>query len=541
MCADEPTSGLDSFTAVTVMESIKRLTNAVRNTTVICSIHQPRTDVFNLFDYVLILSKGGYPIYCGAISKLIPYFQNLGYECPITANPADYFVDLSSVDIEDGNNKMESIQRVNNLIDSFSKHSANEPWVPILSNYESTLVVYHPSWFVQVWLLYSRLFLNNFLRNPVLFFGSLGQALILGLVVMAIFWQLDESTTSIESRGGLMYICISMESYILMIISIERYCREVKVFDRELQDQFYHSSSYFVAHLMTTLPQLFCQSILYTVPIYFGCNLRHGFQHYIIFFIVNFLLSLVINGLAWKAVSLNRVFSVASLIGNMSFTFISLTAGFLVNFDTIPVYIGWVRYISFLSYAYRILMSNEFAGRTFSTCSDPSCDIQGDDILNSYGIFPHNSKGTWAPLIAIGLAYNLIALLALKYLLFPPNGAMAVEFLEIEDELLIQQNIVKDQSKHGNNQLHFPISETDPTPEQPNDAPSALSIQSDEGTSIQIKSVSLNVRQANFLNFPSENNRKHSSFKPILHNINAMIPSGKLCAIMGGSGSGNKF
>jgi hypothetical protein len=49
------------------------------------------------------------------------------------------------------------------------------------------------------------------------------------VVVMAIFWQLDETQAGIESRNGLLYIVVGVEYYILMIILLERYIGEIKV------------------------------------------------------------------------------------------------------------------------------------------------------------------------------------------------------------------------------------------------------------------------------------------------------------------------
>ena len=45
---DEPTSGLDSFMAESIVKLIRRLAKA--NRTVLCTIHQPASEVFSLFD-----------------------------------------------------------------------------------------------------------------------------------------------------------------------------------------------------------------------------------------------------------------------------------------------------------------------------------------------------------------------------------------------------------------------------------------------------------------------------------------------------------
>ena len=55
---DEPTLGLDSFTANKLMKTLLGI--AHKNRTVICTVHQPRSDIFQLFDSVLLLSKGNH-------------------------------------------------------------------------------------------------------------------------------------------------------------------------------------------------------------------------------------------------------------------------------------------------------------------------------------------------------------------------------------------------------------------------------------------------------------------------------------------------
>lgn len=98
LCADEPTSGLDAFTAGTVAQCLKALCSGQRQASVVCSIHQPRADIFRMFDFTLLLSKGGTPVHCGETVAMIEYFKQLNHPCPMDSNPADFFVDIFSVD-----------------------------------------------------------------------------------------------------------------------------------------------------------------------------------------------------------------------------------------------------------------------------------------------------------------------------------------------------------------------------------------------------------------------------------------------------------
>lgn len=56
MFCDEPTSGLDSFMALNVVQVLK--TMAHNGKTVVCTIHQPSSELYALFDKILLLSEG---------------------------------------------------------------------------------------------------------------------------------------------------------------------------------------------------------------------------------------------------------------------------------------------------------------------------------------------------------------------------------------------------------------------------------------------------------------------------------------------------
>lgn len=85
---DEPTSGLDSFTAHNLVRTLSRL--AKGNRLVLISLHQPRSDIFRLFDLVLLMTSGT-PIYLGAAQHMVQYFTSIGHPCPRYSNPADFY------------------------------------------------------------------------------------------------------------------------------------------------------------------------------------------------------------------------------------------------------------------------------------------------------------------------------------------------------------------------------------------------------------------------------------------------------------------
>ncbi|CDW71880.1 abc transporter family protein [Stylonychia lemnae] len=89
---DEPTSGLDSSTALQIIQLLKRETQ--RGMTVICTIHQPSSAIYNLFNRILALSDG-YTVFNGQASEIQQYFQNIGVKFPKFTNPADFLIRLA--------------------------------------------------------------------------------------------------------------------------------------------------------------------------------------------------------------------------------------------------------------------------------------------------------------------------------------------------------------------------------------------------------------------------------------------------------------
>eukprot|EP01135_Chromosphaera_perkinsii_P004491 Nk52_evm15s284 gene=Nk52_evmTU15s284 len=91
---DEPTSGLDSASSQSVISYLDKVASQGR--TIVTVIHQPRYEIFELFNNVLLLAKGGRSVYEGAATGLTAYMQSIGFTCPDDTNPADFFMDAIS-------------------------------------------------------------------------------------------------------------------------------------------------------------------------------------------------------------------------------------------------------------------------------------------------------------------------------------------------------------------------------------------------------------------------------------------------------------
>lgn len=90
----QPTSGLESSTALALIESLRSIVTA-RNVTIITTLHQPQTKIYQLLDRVVLISNTQI-LFNGERSSVLGAFEAFGFTCPDNYNPADYLIDVIS-------------------------------------------------------------------------------------------------------------------------------------------------------------------------------------------------------------------------------------------------------------------------------------------------------------------------------------------------------------------------------------------------------------------------------------------------------------
>ncbi|MGM0497939.1 MAG: ATP-binding cassette domain-containing protein [Bacteroidota bacterium] len=91
LLVDEPTSGLSSSDSMNIINLLREQT--LKGKLVIANVHQPSSGIYKLFDQLIVLDKGGYPVYTGDPLEGLVYFKTIGQqvdaqnkECPVCGN-----------------------------------------------------------------------------------------------------------------------------------------------------------------------------------------------------------------------------------------------------------------------------------------------------------------------------------------------------------------------------------------------------------------------------------------------------------------------
>lgn len=197
---DEPTSGLDSQSAWAIVTFMKSLANAGQ--AILCTIHQPSATLFEEFDRLLLLKKGGITVYFGDIGKnsstLVDYFERHGArKCLQHENPAEYILEAigagatASTDSDWGEiwKNSEECKRVTEDIEAMHQELAGIAATEDSSELKGQFAA---PYFVQLWEVFKRT-LTYFWRSPDYVLSKIALQVVGGLFIGFTFWKVDHS------------------------------------------------------------------------------------------------------------------------------------------------------------------------------------------------------------------------------------------------------------------------------------------------------------------------------------------------------------
>ncbi|KAL3423811.1 ABC transporter [Phlyctema vagabunda] len=413
---DEPTSGLDAFTASSIMEVLQGLAQEGR--TLVLTIHQARSDIFKHFGNVLLLARGGSPVYAGNGGGMLAHFDTLGYPCPTTTNPADFALDLITIDLQHASREEASRNKVRDLIMSWSSKDFLAALHPTTISTPAELgsLVRKPSSFFQAYpILVHRAFIN-FRRQPPLLIARIMQVLGLGIILTLFFAPLKYNYASIQTRVGFIQEFCALY-FVGMLQNVAVYPSEKDVFYRENDDGTYGVEAFLAQYLSLEIPFEIVTSLLFAILCVLGGGLPRNTT---MFFYSFFNCFCIVSCGESLGIMFNTLFAHTGFAVNLTSVFLSVAqimAGVLsIN---MPSFLKAMNYLSPIRYAIRSLAPVSLRDINF-TCGDvqrlPSgeCTISsGAQVLALYDL----DGDPGLNLMALGVCtviYRLLAYVLLK-------------------------------------------------------------------------------------------------------------------------------
>ena len=317
---DEVTTGLDATTALQLVATLKQL--AMQGRTIVVTLHQPRSQMWDLFDNVLLLA-GGSLVYGGPRESCIPFFADLGYPLQAFVNPNEHIIDLAAIDSRSIDAENASEVRVKLLKEAWKRHSRLIDDEKSTAHVATRSVAPRPprSSFQNQVRVQTLRTIKTAWRDPFGISGSLSEALLMAVLTGWVFLNIDESLTGIRSRIGALYTAAVQQGFLILIFEIYRLAQEIPVFDQEHTEGVVSVSSFLVSR---RLARLFIEDIpiplIFTVIFYFMAGFRHLASQFFTFFALIVLCHYLAVTLAMFCIAASRNFAGASMIANLMFT-----------------------------------------------------------------------------------------------------------------------------------------------------------------------------------------------------------------------------
>ncbi|KAJ3338928.1 hypothetical protein HDU93_008907 [Gonapodya sp. JEL0774] len=416
--ADEPTSGLDAASAFSVIEVLKKLTSS-HNMAILCTIHQPRKTILDLFDKIHLLA-GGRTVWFGTVDDAVPHFATLGFPLPPQTNPGDYFLDVLSGAASSGKQAAStgSVDSPTALIEAWAfiertriskeNYASQSVVVPL----EDLSMHTKNSMTSEFFILLSRQGRHVF-RDRSLLPTIVGNTAVFAILMGFIFFRLGYSQGDVQSRFGLLQFLPMNGAFSSVMPLLANFTESKRLMVRERRAGAYSIFSRFLAELVVNGPVSFLGPFLSAIIIYWMTGLNPLASRFGIFVVVN-----ALNVLAWISLG----YSVGGMISNMQIaqmifpmiaTLSMLFGGGLVNQLSIPIALRWIQWLSVTRYVFTALLNNEFQGVTFS-CVQGACQFPtGESVISFFNLESPSILVNIMVLLGACIAFLILAVFGL--------------------------------------------------------------------------------------------------------------------------------
>ncbi|OWM65998.1 hypothetical protein CDL15_Pgr015424 [Punica granatum] len=420
---DEPTSGLDARAAAIVMRTVRNIVNTGR--TIVCTIHQPSIDIFESFDELLFMKRGGELIYAGPLGhkscELIKYFESVeglrkikpGY------NPAAWMLEVTStaeetrlgVDFADIYRRSYLFQRNKELVESLSKPSNNFRELKFPTKYNQS---YFEQFIACLWK--QNL---SYWRNPqytaVRFFYTVVISLMLGTICWKFGGKRETQQDLFNAMGSMyaavLFIGITNGTAVQPVVSIERF-----VSYRERAAGMYSALPFAFAQVIIEFPYVFTQTIIYCSIFYSMATFQWTFLKFVwyLFFMYFTMLYFTFYGMMTTAVTPNH--NVATIIAAPFYMLWNLFSGFMIPHKRIPIWWRWYYWANPVAWSLYGLLTSQYGDDPWLVkLSDGHTLVPIRKLLNDVFGFRHDFLGVTAIMVfSFCILFAIIFAFAIK-------------------------------------------------------------------------------------------------------------------------------
>ncbi|KAJ6361965.1 hypothetical protein OIU78_002383 [Salix suchowensis] len=328
------TSGLDSTTALKTVQLLQDM--AVGGKTVVTTIHQPSSRLFHKFDKLILLGKGSL-LYFGKSSEAMMYFSSIGCNPLIAMNPAEFLLDLANGNINDVFIPFELEDKVQ--IGNADPGKRNRKPSPaavheyLVEAYETRVADKEKKKLMVPTPLDERSEGKN-----------------------------SNSLKGLQDQAGLLFFIAVFWGFFPVFTTIFTFPQERAMLSKERAADMYRLSAYFLARTTSDLPLDLILPVLFLLVVYFMAGLRMSVASFFLTMLTIFLSIIAAQGLGLAIGATLMDLKKATTLASVTVMTFMLAGGYFVK--KVPVFVSWIRYMSFNYHTYKLLLKVQYKHMT---------------------------------------------------------------------------------------------------------------------------------------------------------------------------------
>ncbi|ORX62950.1 hypothetical protein DM01DRAFT_1314652 [Hesseltinella vesiculosa] len=336
---DEPTSGLDAQSSFNIIRFIRKLADA--GWPVLCTIHQPSAVLFEYFDHLLLLVRGGRTAYHGPIGPdartMIDYFEsNGGPTCSPEANPAEYILEVVGAgtsgkvtqdwaDIWTQSKEAKALQEELELVHSQADTNPSRKAKPYATNYWTQFMLVHKRMATAYW------------RAPDYNVGRFINVTLVGLLTGFTFYKLGNTTSDMQNKLFCLLSTFIM-AFSIIVQAQPRIMIERTYMRKDVASRYYSWFPWSISAVLVEIPYILVYSMTFMMCLYWPSGMTNTSEACGYFFVTFLMIVLWAVSLGFCIAAVSELPTMAAMINPILVSVLMLFSGLMAPPSTLPYF-----------------------------------------------------------------------------------------------------------------------------------------------------------------------------------------------------------